>query len=139
MKLKLTIATALALTTLFYACEDDDTSVSSPEIEILELGADNDSIATIGDEFHIEIDVVAEGTIDYIQVQIHSEFDQEEEWELDTTYTDDYNGLKNTTFHEHVDIDSNAEAGEYHFDFTVTDLEGNQTSAEADITLIEEE
>ena len=48
-----------------------------------------------------------------------------------------FSGLKNTTFHEHVEISSTAEAGEYHFDFIVTDMVGNQSSAEAELQIVE--
>jgi len=121
-----------------------DKETLKPVITILELGEGdshvNDHTAKIGGELHMDIDITAEGKIDYIQVRIHPEGEhdeegEQEEWELDTTYTK-FSGLKNTTFHEHVEIDSIADAGPYHFDFIVTDMEGNQTSAEAELQLI---
>lgn len=139
MKTKFIIS-ALALTTaLFFSSCDDNDEVAKPVITILELGEDDSRTANVGDELHVEIDVLAEGTIDIIQLMIHpeGEHDEEEgheEWELDTLYTK-FEGLKNTSFHEHIDIDSLAEAGEYHFDFIVTDMEGNQSSAEADLII----
>ncbi len=138
-------AITLGVTLFFAACNDDDT-IAKPEITILELGEGdshgNDHIAKVGGELHIEVEVVAEGKIDKVQVIIHPEGEHKSiiehgEWELDTTYTK-FSGLKNTTFHEHVDIADWAEPGEYHFDFIVTDMEGNQSSAESDIEIIEE-
>lgn len=137
---------AIAFTTgLFFTSCEKDNEVAKPVITIHELGEGdthgNDHTAKIGGELHMDIDILAEGKIDKIQVRIHpeGEHDEEgehEEWELDTTYTN-FSGLKNTTFHEHVVIDSTAEAGPYHFDFIVTDMEGNQSSAEAELQIVE--
>lgn len=136
-------AIALASGLFLSSCENDE--VAKPVISILELGEGeshaNDFTAKIGGDLHMEIDIVAEGTINTIQVKIHPEGEHDDddghdEWELDTTYTK-FSGLKNTTFHEHAEIDSLAEAGDYHFDFIVTDMEGNQSSAEAELELVE--
>ncbi len=129
---------------VFVACEDDDND--GIEITILELGEGdthgNDHTATVGGEVHIEAEIVAGLKIDKVQVIIHPEGDHHKssehvEWELDTTYTK-FSGLRNTTFHEHVEIADWAEPGEYHFDFIVTDMEGNQSSAESDLEIVEE-
>lgn len=141
----LIIAIALGIITFFSACEDDAT-IAKPEITILELGEGdnhgNDHTATVGGEVHIEAEIIAEGKIDKVQVIIHPEGEhksavENDEWELDTTYTK-FSGLKNTTFHQHVEIADWAEAGDYHFDFIVTDMEGNQSSADAELEIIEE-
>lgn len=138
------IAIAFTAGLFFTSCEKDD-EVAKPVITILELGKGdshgNDHTAKIGGELHIEVDIIAEGKISTIQVRIHPEGEHEEageheEWELDTTYTK-FSGLKNTTFHEHVEIGSTAEAGPYHFDFIVTDMEGHQSSAEAELEITE--
>lgn len=140
------IAITLGVALFFTACDNDDDPKAKPEITIMELGEGdshgNDHTAIIGSDVHIEVEVVAEGTIDYIQVRIHPEGEHEEEegehdeWEADTTYSK-FSGLKNTTFHEHIDIDISAEPGEYHFDFVVTDMEGYQSSAEAELEIME--
>jgi len=132
---------------LFFASCEKNNEIAKPVITILELGegdshSDN-HIAIIGSDIHIEVEVVAEGKINTIQVLIHPEgehheksmFDDgHEEWEVDTIYTK-FSGLKNTTFHEHIDVDIHAEPGDYHFDFIVTDMEGNQSSAEAELEI----
>ncbi len=121
------------------ACNKDH---EKPVIKLIELGQGdahgNDHTATVGGELHIEAEIEAEGKIQTVNVKIHPEggHAKNTEWELDTTYTK-FSGLKNTTFHEHVDIDSTAEAGDYHFDFIVTDEEGNQSSVEAELKIIE--
>lgn len=138
----LLIAMAFAAGIFFASCEKDN--AARPVITILELGEGdthgNDHTAKIGGELHIEADIVAEGKIDKIQVRIHPEGEHDaavtvQEWELDTTYTK-FSGLKNTIFHEHLDIANTAIAGDYHFDFTVTDQEGNQSSAEAELKIL---
>jgi len=139
----LLIAIILGTATIFTACKDDE--VAMPEVALMELGVGethgNDHTAIIGSDLHIEAEIVAEGTIDLVQVIIHPEGEHksaadEDEWELDTTYTR-FSGLKNTTFHEHVEIDFSAEPGEYHFDMIVTDMRGYQSSAEAELEIIE--
>lgn len=135
----------IAITAVLFisSCKKEETP-ASPVINIMELGEGdshgNDHTAIIGGDLHIEVDVVAEGKIDIIQVIIHPEGDHknglDEEWEIDTTYIK-FSGLKNTLFHEHIEIDTTAEAGEYHFDFIVTDMEGNQSSAEAELQIVE--
>ena len=145
MKSNIFVLISIFTITFFVACKKDETP-AKPVITILELGEgdshSNSRTAVIGEELHMEIDVVAEGKIDIIQVKLHHEGDHhvkatQEEWELDTTYTK-FSGLKNTLFHEHIEIDASAEAGDYHFDFIVTDKEGNQSSAEAEVELVTE-
>ncbi len=137
-KLKHIITGTILLTSmiLFNACSDDDTN-SVPEVGEIELGTDDSHIGVIGDDLHVEVEVVAEGTIDYINVEIHQEEeDSDDAWEFDSTYTE-FNGLKNTEFHKHIDIPSEATAGEYHFHFTVVDLDGQSTTVEEELTIQE--
>ena len=99
-------------------------------------------MASVGGEFHMEAEIVAEGKIDIVQLIVHPEGEHDhedgehEEWEIDTTYTK-FSGLKNTLFHEHLHVGGSAEPGDYHVDFIVTDMEGNQSSAEAELQIIE--
>ncbi len=143
------MATLLAVATMFIfaACEKDDDSPAKPEIGELELGTSNNQIGVIGSDLHVEVEVVAEAKIDYITIEIHQEDEEEEEksivltmdedaWEMDTTYTE-FSGLKNTTFHKHVEIPLDAIAGDYHFHFIVTDMEGQQTTVEEELTIQE--
>jgi hypothetical protein len=126
----------------FTACVKDDIP-ARPLVTILELGDGdshgNDHTAKVGGDLHIEVDIIAEGKIDKVSIRLHPEGVHEldsahEEWEIDTTYTK-FSGLKNTTFHEHLKIDISAKPGEYHFDFIVTDMEGNQSNAAADVLI----
>jgi hypothetical protein len=115
-----------------------------PEIVSFELGYENSKSANAGDELHMDAEVVAEGTIDMIRIVIHPEgghakkgvrsVSDEGKWEVDTTYTK-FSGLKNTTFHEHLDVPVDAEPGDYHFHFEVVDMEGYQTVFEEELEI----
>ncbi|MDD3077963.1 MAG: DUF4625 domain-containing protein [Paludibacter sp.] len=129
------------------SCSDDEKS--SPVIQSIEVGANNSKTCYAGADLHIEAVILAEGKIANIRVLIHQETEGEDApamkissatesstaWELDSTYTDVYANVKNTTFHEHVDIPSTAETGTYHLHLYVTDLEGNQTMVEEEFTV----
>ena len=134
---KRTILTALITASLliFTACEKDDDASSKPTIGEMELGIGNSHVAYIGANLHVETEIVAEGLISMILVEIHAEDGSDNEIEVEYDYSDKI--LKNTTFHEHVNIPSEFLAGEYHFHLTVTDKEGNSTSVEDDIELEE--
>jgi hypothetical protein len=124
----------------FTSCEED---VKPPVISDVEVGLKNSKTAYVGADLHLEATIVAEGKISKIQVTIHpaseaehvsamkakSATTHEDEWEVDTTYTK-FSGLKNTTFHEHIDIPVNAEQGAYHLHIIVVDMEGNSTEFE---------
>ncbi len=115
-----------------------------PEIGSFGLGYENSKVAYVGDDLHVEAEIDAEGTIDKISIEIHPEGEHgkkwvhsaldEGEWEVDTTYTK-FSGLKNTTFHEHIEIPVDAEPGDYHFHFEVTDMEGYQTVIEEELEI----
>lgn len=133
----LAISIMIASVLIFTSCEKDNL-VSKPEIMNFELGFENSKIAYLGSDLHMDAEIVAKGKIDKITIEIHPEGEQgksakiilyEGEWIVDTTYLK-FSGLKNTIFHEHLEIPFDAEAGHYHFHFIVTDMEGQQTSLE---------
>lgn len=105
-----------------------------PEINNFELGLNNSNIGYIGTDIHAEGEIISEGKIDKIKIQIHPENAPGSTWEVDTTYTD-FKGLKNTEFHEHLEIPVNAKEGIYKFHLTITDLEGQTTDLERNLTL----
>ncbi len=137
------IAIALTASLFFTSCEDDETN-PKPVVDLTELGYENNKIAYAGADLHIEAEIVAEGKIDIITIEIHPEGEHDhkstsqtlhdDEWEVDTTYTK-FSGLKNTNFHEHIDVPVHADTGHYHFHFIVTDLEGQQTVFEDEIEI----
>nr|WP_321452006.1 DUF4625 domain-containing protein [uncultured Carboxylicivirga sp.] len=135
-KLKLTASVlSLAFLTFFSSCEKDDEGVAKPTISDLEIGIGNSLIGYIGSDLHIEAEVVAEGYLNTITVEIHAEDGSDNEVEAVYDYSDQ--NLKNTEFHKHVDIPGNFPVGEYHLHLIVTDKEGNSTTVEEDITLEE--
>ena len=135
--------TAIIASFYFTSCEKEE-DTAKPEILSAEIGYENNKTGYLGTEFHIEAEVVADGKIDNIKITIHPEGEHEhkstssdvheEEWEFDSTYTE-FTGLKNTTFHKHIDVPLHADTGHYHFHFIVTDMEGNQTEMEEELKI----
>jgi hypothetical protein len=129
------IIVLIAMTAIFSSCKKE---ISKPEIRNFELGHDNSKIAYIGGELHIDAEIVADGKIDRIIVEIHPEGDHnksvkkvslDNDWEVEIIYTE-FSGLKNTVFHKDLDVPEDAEPGDYHILFKVIDMEGNTTSIE---------
>jgi len=128
---------------LLASCSDD---VIAPEVEIIEIGYENSGVAYAGHDLHIDAEIVAKGKIDNVRLTIHAgdehlkeSHNHHEEWQVDTTYTTSFTGNKNRDFHEHIDVPEHAEAGEYHLHLYVTDMEGNQSSAEGHFDVIHDE
>ncbi len=133
----------ISVTMMLTSCNKED-ETSKPQINSFELGYQDSKLATLGNDLHIEAKVIAEGRISTIQVTIHPEGEHEEksssaimhddEWEFDSVYTE-FSGLKNTTFHKHIEIPLTADTGTYHFHFIVTDMKGNQVELEEDLRI----
>lgn len=121
---------------LLFSCGDDDKTTPKPSVTITELGLENSGIAYIGTDLHVEAEIVAQGKIDKIRVEIHPEGSHEEDGgeEIEIVY-DEFNGRKNTTFHKHIDIPSTIKAGDYHFHFEVLDMEGQETLVEKELKI----
>jgi len=139
MKKYLSMSLVMALFSMtmgFVSCDKDDDDVAKPSITLTEIGHDNSMKAHPGHDMHLEAEVVAEGLISRIDVEIHQEGGSG--LEIEKSFTDGkYIGVKNVEFHEHIDIPENAPLGEYHLHFTVTDKEGQQTTEECHIELVE--
>ncbi len=116
-------------------------------ISDLEIGHDNSQVGYRGSDLHIDAEIVAEGRIDRITIEIHYEGDHHHHhnspkngdhddhgWEFEHTWTE-YNGLLNTRFHKHIDIPVDAETGHYHFHFIVIDMQGKATEVERDLEI----
>jgi hypothetical protein len=120
------------------SCSDnDEPTIPAPVVNITELGSNHDNpnnnTATIGTDLHINAEIFAEGLIREIHVEIHGE--RGINYEIEKAFTGKYVGVKNTTFHEHIDIPADAPAGEYHFHLIVVDQLGQTTMADADLIL----
>jgi hypothetical protein len=138
MKTKtLLVAITLLSGLIFSSCERNE-PFAQPTILLTELGFENSLTAYIGSDLHIEADVVADGRIEEISIEIHAEENNDSEWAVDTIYTE-FSGLKNTNFHKHLEVPANANPGDYHFHFTVTDMTGQQTTVESELTILQAE
>lgn len=136
----------VGLSLMVSACEDE---VKAPVLSAVEIGFNNSKIAYLGSDIHIEANILAGGKIARIVLTIHPEGEEEhvlaqkvmrvvrhsDDWEVDSTYTGKYAAVKNTTFHEHIEIPVNAEIGAYHLHLLVVDMEGNTTEMEEEIVL----
>ncbi len=130
-KIKLIAVLIIAATVLFNSCKKEN-DTAKPQITLNEIGLNNSKTGYIGTDLHIEADIVAEGKISVVKVEIHPEGTGS--WEFDTTYTE-FSGLKNTSFHKHIDIPVNADAGDYHLHLNVVDMTGNETVAESELII----
>lgn len=124
----------------FISCndDDDDEQTAQPVVTLTEVGHSNSKHTHPGHDLHLEASILAEGTIKRIDIEIHQKGGANKI--VETAYTEGkYIGVKNADFHEHLDIPADAALGEYHLHFTVTDNEGQQTTAECSIELIEDD
>ncbi|MBN2668247.1 MAG: DUF4625 domain-containing protein [Bacteroidales bacterium] len=139
IKLITTAALAVIIASQISSCKKDDGN-SEPVISNFELGYENSKIAYIGTDLHIEADIEAEAQISTIEVKITagnvSKGSVDEYWSIDSVYTK-FDGLKNSNFHEHLDIPMNTIIGSYQFTFIVTDKDG-QTGSKRYTLSIEE-
>ena len=131
MCLMMALVSVMALS--FNSCDKEEQTVSKPKITLTEVGHDNSKHAHPGHDLHLEAEIVAEGVIKSINVEIHQE---DGSFEIEKSYVEGkYIGVKNVEFHEHIDIPANAPLGEYHLHLTVTDNEGQQSMAETYIDI----
>jgi len=137
------MALAAFLSVGLISCEDNET----PQITIHELGYENTKTVIVGSELHIDAEILAPQKISNIQLIIHSENGHADApaqlstmnigtWEVDSIYTKSYAGVKNTDFHEHIDVPASAALGHYHVHIKVTDMAGNQTIKEDEIEVL---
>lgn len=119
------------------SCKDDDDSQSKLVVSIEEAGHDNSHTAHPGHDLHLEASILAEASVKRIDIEIHG---HEGNNIVNQSYTDGkYIGVKNAEFHEHIDIPADAALGEYHLHFTVTDGDGQQTTVECHINVVEDD
>ena len=132
MNKKIALFVAVLGILVFNSCKKEEEPIAKPQITLSEVGLNNSKIGYIGSDFHLEADIIAEGKIKSVKVEIHPE--GSETWEFETTYTE-FAGLKNATFHKHIDIPLSADTGDYHLHFIVVDEQGNETVAESEVQI----
>ena len=114
--------------------DDPQPSVAKPVAALAEVGEENSKEATAGKDLHLEGDLEAEGLIARIDVTIATA--DGKTTIVQQSYTDGkYIGVRNTTFHEHLDIPANAAAGAYKVTLVVTDKLGQSSTFTSDLTV----
>lgn len=124
-------------TLMLSSCDDDDDkpTVAKPVATLAEVGEENSKEATAGKDLHLEGELEAEGLINRIDLLITSA--DGKTTVLTKSWTDGkYIGVRNTTFHEHVDIPASTPAGDYKLTFTVTDATGQSSVFNSDLKIV---
>ncbi|WP_177217111.1 DUF4625 domain-containing protein [Pedobacter insulae] len=128
-KFFLMLATIAAL---FTACKKDKI-LEMPTITDMEVGTANSKVAFPGTDLHIEAKLDAKETISSVKLAITPI--SATGWTLNEEFTAGYIGSKNSEFHEHVDIPTDAELGKYRIVLTLTDQKGQVTTSESELEL----
>lgn len=120
----------------FSSCDDNDDKkdgMGKPVIELSEVGERDSKTGTAGSDLHLEGEVTAENLIKRIDIEIHQEGG---DFKIEKSFTEGkYIGIRNTHFHEHVDIPAETPAGAYHLHFSVTDQAGLTETVESALTV----
>ncbi len=121
----------------FFSCDNEEDNLpAKPVIDLKEVGYDNSKTSHPGSDLHLDAEIIADGLIKQIDLEIHQE--DGEGYELTETFTDEkYVGVKNTDFHVHVAVPADAPLGAYHLHLNVMDQAGQSTTAESELTLTE--
>lgn len=137
-KLVVFLLTVFVFAITFTSCsrDEDEILIPPPVISNTELGHDNSKIGYIGHDIHVEAEILAEGKVKQVEVEIHGHFAGA--WKFNQIYTDRLAGFLNANFHRHIDIPADAAPGTYHFEFTVTDELGQTTVWEEHLEIKED-
>lgn len=124
--------------TALTACNNDDneTIVSKPTAENVEIGTANNKRALIGRDFHFNADVVAGNKIADVQLKILPKKGEiyTKDWKFELSWIE-YNGAKNTNVHKHFTIPAEAPEGKFDFYFIVKDENGTELEIKEEITI----
>ncbi len=129
------LAIACVINFSFNSCGDDGPTIAKPTINLTEVGHDNGHHAHPGHDMHLEANIQAPGTIHDIVVEIEQVGGTTKIKEMYTKGK--YVGVKNTEFHEHIDIPASTPLGKYMLYFTVADDFGQQTTVSCEIDMEE--
>ena len=64
---------SISFSLVMTACNDDDDKVTKPVVTLTEVGHKNSGTVAAGDDLHLEADIVAEGLVARIDIEIHLE------------------------------------------------------------------
>jgi hypothetical protein len=101
----------------------------APEVTLTSVGEGNSQKAVAGGKLPVSADIKAPKKIAEIEVELHKEGT---DYERVFTFKEAYQGLTESKFNEIIMVPADSPAGEYHLHFTVTDAEGNSTTAECE-------
>ena len=120
---------------IFSSCKNDDpNNAAKPVINLTEIGAENSKTVTAGSDLHLEGEIIAESLIKRIDIEIHQK--QGGDFKITQSFIDGkYIGVKNVTFHEHIDIPAEAPDGEYQLNFAVTDQLGQTEMKKSELMI----
>jgi hypothetical protein len=128
----------------FVACnKEEENDIEKPVVSGLEVG--HGDTLHIGEGVHLEFEAVDNEALGYYRIVVHAEGEHKstcghDHWEYDSTFTENFSGLKNSTVHHHnIMVRDSVEEGHYHFHLTVADEAGNTTNIEKEVLLVEEE
>jgi len=127
----------LILALLFSCGKDEDTPPKEEDVAgetlalvIREVGIGNSRVVYAKQDLHVDAKVTAPDKIAYVKMQI-TLAETNYGWDFIKTYTTGYEGLKNTDFHEHVDVPENASPGNYELLLIAVDELGQRVQAKA--------
>lgn len=139
MKQRILLAASLLLSTITFvvsSCDSDgeQSGVAKPVVALAEVGSGNGKSVVAGKDLHLESELEAEGLIGRIDLSIASADGTNAV--LAASWTDGkYIGVRNATFHEHVDIPANTAAGDYELTLAVTDQKGQSTAVTSELKI----
>lgn len=132
------LAVALMLCTFSFilsSCDNNEApSFTRPVATLTEVGEENCKEAIAGHDLHLEGDLLAEALIARIEATVASADGQH--IVVNKSWTEGkYIGVKNCTFHEHIDIPASTPAGAYKLTFVVIDKLGQSTTFTSDLKI----
>ncbi|CDF80362.1 conserved hypothetical protein [Formosa agariphila KMM 3901] len=141
MKIKNYVYILPILLVFLTSCNNDDDEViilETPTISEVEVGLYNNELGVVGEDFHLNAEILAGDLIDIVKVNIEQKSNETyaEEWSYEITW-DKYQGLKNATMHQHFDIPAEAPKGKYDFIITITDQNGTYLEEIRQVELID--
>lgn len=117
--------------------KEQETTLPAPTASNVEIGTGNNKRGIIGNDFHLNADIVAGDKIDGVKVIISQKTTETyaAEWHFELEW-DIYKGAKNTNVHKHFNIPADAPKGNYLFTLLVTDQNGTRLELTADLEIV---
>ncbi len=142
MKNKIIILSVLAPLMIsgffFSSCTKEDIKPAAPTIELVHVGSHDmhdESIFYLGEEGHFEVNIHAPAGIDKIELEI-LQLSGYATFSLTKTYREGYVGKKELPeFQDYPLIPVGEGIGAYNFELSVTDLKGQVTTVEKEVTV----